>query len=58
MNIIEYIKSVQAEMTHVKWPTRKTTLYFSYVVIAVSIFTALYLGGLDYIFSTIIKLFI
>jgi len=45
-------------MTHVKWPTRKTTTYFSIVVIAVSLLTALYLGLLDVVFSKVIELFI
>ena len=58
MNLVNYFKSVQAEMTHVKWPTRKTTMYFSIVVITVSLLTALYLGLLDVIFSRIIELFI
>lgn len=58
MNIATYLKSVQAELTHVKWPTRKTTLYFSIVVVIVSIITALYLGLLDYVFSSILGLFI
>jgi len=58
MNLINYVKEVQSEMTHVKWPTRQTTLYFSIVVVIVSILTALYLGLLDYIFSTILGLFI
>jgi len=58
MNLINYINEVRSEMTHVKWPTRKTTTYFSIVVIVVSILTALYLGLLDYIFSAILGLFI
>ncbi len=58
MNPVDYIKEVQAEMTHVKWPTRKTTLYFTIVVIVVSILTALYLGFFDLIFSRILGLFL
>ena len=58
MNLVTYIKEVQAELTHVKWPTRRTTLYFSIVVVIISIITALYLGLLDYIFSAILGLFL
>ena len=57
MNLVNYIRSVQNEMTHVKWPSRKTTTYFTLVVIIVSVLTALYLGLLDVIFSRIIQLF-
>jgi len=58
MNLFNYIGEVQTEMSRVKWPTRKTTLYFSLVVIIVSIATALYLGLLDYIFSSVLGLFL
>lgn len=58
MNLATYLKEVQAELTHVKWPTRRTTLYFSIVVVVISIITALYLGLLDYVFGAILGLFI
>ena len=48
---IDYLKEVRAEMDHVKWPTRKQTIYFTIAVLLVSLVIAYYLGFLDYVFS-------
>ena len=50
-----YIKEVRAEMKHVSWPSRTQTIAYTVVVIAVSLFTALYLGAWDYLFTTFIQ---
>lgn len=50
-----YFKEVRAEMRHVSWPTRRITIVYTTVVIAVSLGVAIYLGALDYIFSLGIK---
>lgn len=52
--MIQYIKDVRAEMKHVSWPTRRMTIMYTIVVIAISLATAVYLGLLDYVFSGII----
>lgn len=51
MQIAEYIKDVHAELRHVKWPTRRTTLVFTLIVVALSVAMALYLGAFDWLFS-------
>ena len=43
-------------MTHVNWPTRKQTVNFTLLVIAVSILTAILLGVSDFIFSKLLTL--
>jgi preprotein translocase subunit SecE len=50
-----YFKEVRAEMKHVSWPTRRQTVVYTLVVIAVSLITSVYLGLLDYLFSYVIK---
>jgi preprotein translocase subunit SecE len=50
--MIQYIKSSIEEMKKVSWPTKKETYKYTVLVIAVSLAVALFLGGLDYIFST------
>lgn len=55
MAFIEYLKETKAELKHVSWPTRKQAIAFTVVVIAISIFTALFLGLFDTIFSTLLK---
>ncbi|MES2203170.1 MAG: preprotein translocase subunit SecE [Patescibacteria group bacterium] len=50
-----YFKEVRAEMRHVSWPTPRLTAVYTAVVIAVSLIVAIYLGLLDFIFSSILK---
>ena len=56
--MLNYFKEVRAEMRHVSWPTRRLTVVYTAVVIAVSIITAIYLGLLDYVFTEAVKLVI
>lgn len=58
MNIVNYFKDVRAEMKHVSWPSRRLTITYTVVVIAISLATSVYLGLLDYLFSDVIKLII
>lgn len=55
MQIIEYLQDVKSELRHVKWPTRKNTMFFSLIVVALSIITAAYLGAFDFVFTEVIK---
>jgi preprotein translocase subunit SecE len=48
---IEFIKETKAEMTNVKWPSRKQSITFTVAVVAVSVIVAYYLGLFDYIFK-------
>ncbi len=50
-----YFKEVKGEMKHVSWPTRSQALVYTGVVIGVSLATAAYLGGWDYLFSALIQ---
>ncbi|MFZ2886571.1 MAG: preprotein translocase subunit SecE [Minisyncoccia bacterium] len=52
MAIIQYLKDTRGELNHVAWPTRTQTIIFTTLVIALSIFTALYLGLFDYLLTT------
>lgn len=55
MAITDYFKDVRAEMRHVSWPSRRTTILYTAVVIGVSLGVAVYLGLLDYVFSAVLK---
>jgi len=50
-----YLKATAAEMKQVKWPTRKQALFYTLLVIVISVFTALYAGAFDYVFGEIIN---
>ncbi|MCK4918165.1 MAG: preprotein translocase subunit SecE [Candidatus Pacebacteria bacterium] len=51
MKIIDYIKDTRGELKHVSWPTRNQAIWFTVIVIIVSILTAFFLGFFDFIFS-------
>ena len=56
--IINFIIEAKAELMKVNWPTKEQTINYTWIVIGVSLGIAIYLGILDYIFSTILKVFI
>lgn len=49
--IIEYFKSSKEEIRKVTWPTREQLIRDTLIVLAVSGFLALFLGGLDYLLT-------
>lgn len=48
---LNYIKDVRSELKHVSWPTKKQSVWFTVIVIAVSLIISFYLGFFDFIFS-------
>jgi len=62
MNVIKelkkYITEVKTEAKKVSWPSRKVTVKDSTIVIVISLATAAFLGGVDYLLSFLIKEFI
>lgn len=55
---INYIKGSIAEIGKVTWPSKKETYNYTILVIAVSIATAIFLGGLDLIFNRVLEIVI
>lgn len=55
---INYVKDTRGELAHVSWPTRKQSIVFTAITVAISIATAIYLGFLDYVLSLILQKFI
>lgn len=53
-----FFKEVYVEMRKVNWLTRNQVIRYTVIVLAVTIITAAFLGGLDYLFSELIKKFI
>lgn len=56
--LIDFIGEAKAELMKVNWPTKKQTMNYTLIIIAVSVVVALFLGGLDYVFSGVLKKFI
>jgi len=49
--IIEYFKETKTELKHVIWPSRNQTLYYTIIVVVLSLVISYYLGIFDFIFS-------
>lgn len=50
-----YLKEVRVELGKVNWPSREQTTQYTLLVIGVSFAIAIFLGGLDYIFSWLLN---
>lgn len=62
MNVIQttqsFFKEVYVELRKVNWLSRNEVLRYTLIVLAVTIIVAAMLGGLDYLFSSLLKTFI
>ncbi len=47
----EYFKETKTELKHVIWPGRKMTLFYTIIVIVLSVLIAYFLGFFDFLFS-------
>jgi len=56
--LVTFLKEVSLEMKKVNWPTREKTIKYTLMVIAVSLAVAIFLGGFDFIFTTLLNWFI
>ncbi len=54
----DFFKEAKAELLKVNWPTRQQTINYTLLVIGISIVVAIFLGGLDYFFSYLLKTFV
>lgn len=53
-----FLKETKVEMKKVNWPTRKQAIKYTLIVIGVSLAVAIFLGGLDFLFTTLISKFL
>ena len=53
-----FFKEVFVEMKRVSWLSQKDVLRYTLIVLGITIKVAAFLGGLDYIFTSIIKSFV
>ncbi|HLD37927.1 MAG: preprotein translocase subunit SecE [Candidatus Staskawiczbacteria bacterium RIFCSPLOWO2_12_FULL_37_15] len=62
MNITQkikvFFKEVWVELRRVSWLSKKDVLRYTLIVLAVTVAVAAFLGGLDFIFTEIIKRFV
>ncbi len=53
-----FLQEAKAELLKVNWPSRQQIINYTLLVIGISVAVALFLGGLDYLFESVIKSFI
>ena len=51
--LLEFLHETKVELSLVNWPNRQETLRLTYLVIAVSIITGVYLGAIDTGFTSL-----
>jgi preprotein translocase subunit SecE len=56
--ISQFLREAKAELLKVNWPSKPQIVNYTLTVIGISIVLAVFLGGLDYLFSYILKTFI
>jgi preprotein translocase subunit SecE len=56
--LIKFLKEVKQEVKKVTWLSKKEVFKYSLLVILVSAGVAVYLGGVDYIVTTLLDKFI
>ena len=54
-NPFVFLQQVRTEVSKVTWPTRKETMITTAMVIAMSIFAAIFFLGVDWVFSVLVK---
>ena len=53
--MLDYLKHVRAEFAHVAWPSTRTAVAHTLVVIGIAVTIALLVGLLDFVFSTAVS---
>jgi preprotein translocase subunit SecE len=56
--VVTYLRETWYELKKVSWPTRSEAVNLTLIVVAVTAFLSLVLGFMDYVFSTIFRLFL
>ena len=55
---VAFLRETYDELKQVVWPTRNEVVRLTLIVITLSIFTGLYIGGLDFVFTKIMEMII
>jgi len=58
LGIRKFFKEVRAEIRKIDWLKPRETIQYTLIVLFVSIILAIFLGGVDFILTTLLKKFI
>lgn len=53
-----FLREVYVELKKVNWLSRQNVVRYTLIVVGVTITVSVFLGGLDYLFSSLIKKFV
>ena len=53
--LISYLKHVREEFAHIVWPTNRTALAHTLVVIFIAVVMAVLISLLDYLFGSVVS---
>jgi len=56
--IVKFVKEAEVELRRTNWPSREETIRYTWVVIALSAFLVVVLGGLDFLFTLLVNKFL
>jgi preprotein translocase subunit SecE len=56
--LVRYLKETRAEIRKTSWPTREEATNLTLIVLGVTIAMAIFLGTVDFVFATLIRLII
>jgi preprotein translocase subunit SecE len=56
--IVNFLKEVKMEMKKINWPDKQKTIKYTMVVLGISLVISIYLGGLDFLFTFLLRTFI
>ena len=54
-SLFTYLRNVRGELAHVVWPDRTQAMVHTVLIILVSAIVAVYLSGLDYVFTGVVN---
>ncbi len=53
--LAKYVRATAAELKQVTWPTQQQAMFYTALVIGITVVVALYVGAFDYLFSQVIE---
>jgi preprotein translocase subunit SecE len=56
--LFAFLVEAKAELSRVNWPTKKQIIRYTVLVIVISLVVALFLGSLDFLFSSLVERFL
>ncbi len=54
----EFLQEVKQEMKKVVWPTRQEAIKYTWIIVGISLVTALFMGVADGVFDYLLKIFL